>query len=76
MIACYSVLGHVQDVVEEHSSVKQVKQSQMQPVISSLDECFNLYTKEEQVSNIIIAWQKVTKHGKHYGIKVINIGLV
>lgn len=37
------------DSVEEHASVQQVQMAYQQPVIGTLNECFNLYTQEEKV---------------------------
>ncbi|XP_064621889.1 ubiquitin carboxyl-terminal hydrolase 31-like [Lineus longissimus] len=43
------LLGDVTDFIEEHVSVRQAKQSQLSPVLSTLEECFELYTKEEKL---------------------------
>jgi len=41
----------VDDTIEEHASVRQVKLAHQQPVLGTLDECFQLYTQEERVSS-------------------------
>ena len=43
------MIGSAEDVVEEHASVQQVKLAHQQPILGTLDECFRLYTQEEQV---------------------------
>ena len=43
------MIGNVEDVIEEHASVQQVKLAHQQPILGTLDECFRLYTQEEQV---------------------------
>ena len=46
------MIGSAEDIVEEHASVQQVKLAHQQPILGTLDECFRLYTQEEQVGII------------------------
>jgi len=39
-----------QDIIEEHSSVKQVEKSPTEASIVTLEECFSLYTKAEKLT--------------------------
>ncbi len=49
VISPRSMIGSAEDVIEEHASVQQVKLAHQQPILGTLDECFRLYTQEEQV---------------------------
>ena len=40
-----------QDIIEEHSSVKQVEKSPTEASIVTLEECFSLYTKAEKLTD-------------------------
>jgi hypothetical protein len=44
-----SLLSSAEDVVEEHTSVRQVQLAHEQPILGTLDECFQLYTQDERV---------------------------
>jgi len=44
-----SVLSSADDVIEEHASVRQVQLAHEQPILGTLDECFQLYTQDERV---------------------------
>ena len=41
------IIADDKDVIEEHSSVKQVQSAPEEATSVSLQECFNLYTKAE-----------------------------
>ena len=47
MPAKSQIIADDRDYVEEHSSVKQVRQSPEEAASVSLQECFGLYTKAE-----------------------------
>ena len=49
-----SMIGNLEDVIEEHASVQQVKLAHQQPILGTLDECFRLYTQEEQVGSKLL----------------------
>lgn len=38
------------DVIEEHASVRQVQLAYEQPILGTLDECFQLYTQDERLN--------------------------
>ena len=46
----FSILLSIEEVVEEHTSVRQVQLAHEQPLLGTLDECFQLYTQDERVS--------------------------
>ena len=50
---CVCVYGsyeaHVGDSVEQHESVQEVKSAIHQPPFCTLDDCFQLYTRDERV---------------------------
>ncbi len=47
---CFSLFGNIQEeVIEDAESVRIQQQSHVQQHSCTLDECFQLYTKEEQV---------------------------
>lgn len=43
------IIANVDDVVEEHVSVKQLANLQTQPATATLSECFDMYTQEEKL---------------------------
>lgn len=49
----FSLFGSIQEeVVKDAESVRNQQQQHLQQHSCTLDECFQLYTKEEQVSKI------------------------
>ena len=44
-----SMIQSGDELTEEHESVRQVKLAHQQPLLGTLDECFQLYTQEERV---------------------------
>ncbi len=47
---CFSLFGNIQEeVIEDAESVRIQQQNHVQQHSCTLDECFQLYTKEEQV---------------------------
>ena len=51
MIAVGSYEAHVTDTVEEHESVREVKSAVQQPSFCTLEDCFQVYTRDERVTN-------------------------
>lgn len=57
-----SLFGNIQEeVVEDDESVRQKQQLHQQQHSCTLDECFQLYTKEEQVSLILGVVMKMSR---------------
>ena len=70
---CFSMIGSAEDVIEEHASVQQVKLAHQQPILGTLDECFRLYTQEEQVTMNFDEW-KIGKSQKCAGLESLVVG--
>jgi len=45
----HSYEAHVKDPVEQHESIQEAKSAIQQPSYCTLEDCFQLYTREERV---------------------------
>jgi len=52
VVCAGSYEAHVTDAVEEHESVREVKSAVQQPSFCTLEDCFQVYTRDERVTTL------------------------
>jgi len=53
---CSYEAHHVADPVEQHESVQEANAVVQQPTFCTLEDCFQLYTREERVCGVLIVY--------------------
>lgn len=70
----FSLFGSIQEeVVKDAESVRNQQQQHLQQHSCTLDECFQLYTKEEQVSFTFN--KQATKYFSQLGNRIISLSM-
>ena len=55
LVCVCSYEAHVSDQVEQHDSIQEVKSAIQQPPYCTLEDCFQLYTRDERVSTLALS---------------------